>query len=226
MSAFRPWLVVPVLVLAACAPDRIASVDQTATSSASSLTPNSRGPSASGSVYEAEEPHFVTAASGAPDVANPVVSFWAKSGEDRTGTMYYHSTTSGRDSTPLFSLRVRPRSLWRRPDGSLIAQGDSVLITLTLVDPEHLIVDCEPSGLQFSSHDPARLKFSYAEADDDVNGDGVVNSTDQALTRVLSIWRRETPDSPWLLVPSSRNSEGSFDVEADIGGFTGYAIAY
>jgi len=119
---------------------------------------------------------------------------------------------------------VRQRSLWRRPDGSLIAQGDSVLITLTLVDPVHLIVDCQPSGLLFSPHDPARLKFSYADVDDDLNGDGVVNATDSALTRVLSVWRQETPTSPWILVPST--TTGSFDVEADIGGFTGYAIAY
>jgi hypothetical protein len=221
MSVFRPWLVLPILALAACAPDRVTGVDGTA------LAPRAGGPSFSGSSHDdALEPHFVTAASGAPDIANPVVSFWAKRGEDRTGTIYYHSTTSGRDSTPLFSLRVRAKSLWKRPDGSTIADGDSVLITLTVTDPVNLVVDCQPSGLLFSTGTPARLKMSYALTDDDVNHDGVVDSTDQTLTHALAIWRKETATSPWLRVLSSRNSDGAHEVEADIGGFTGYAIAY
>ena len=226
MSAFRPWLVLPVLALAAaCAPDRAVGVDGAASVA---LAPRASGPSFSGSSNDAtdDDPHFVTAASGAPDIANPVVQFWAKRGEDRSGTIYYHSTTSGRDSTPLFLLRVRAKSLWKRPDGSTIAQGDSVLITLTVTDSVNLVVDCQPSGLLFNPDTPARVKMSYAETTEDRNLDGVVDSTDQTLTRALAIWRKETADSPWLRVLSSRNSDGAHEVEADIGGFTGYAIAY
>ena len=225
MSAFRPWLVLPVLALAAaCAPDRTVGVDGAA---GVALAPRAGGPSFSGSSRDADdEPHFVTAAAGAPDIANPVVQFWAKRGEDRSATIYYHSTTSGRDSTPLFFLRVRAKSLWKRPDGSTIAEGDSVRITLTVTDPVNLVVDCQPSGLLFSPDAPARLKMSYALTDDDLNHDGVVNGTDQTLTRALAIWRKETAAAPWLRVLSSRNSDGANEVEADIGGFTGYAIAY
>jgi hypothetical protein len=225
MSAFRPWLVLPVLALAAaCAPDRAVGVDGAASAA---LAPRASGPSFSGSSHDADDdPHFVTAGSGAPDIANPVVQFWAKRGEDRSGTIYYHSTTSGRDSTPLFFLRVRAKSLWKRPDGSTIAQGDSVLITLTVTDTVDLVVDCQPSGLLFSPDTPARLKMSYGETSDDLNDDGVVNSTDSTLTRALAIWRKETATSPWIRVLNSRNSTGSHEVEADIGGFTGYAIAY
>ena len=217
MSAFRPWLVVPVLALAACAPDRVVSVDgaasaTSATSAAraetsAALAPRASGPSFSGSSRDGydDEPHFVTAATGAPAIANPVVKFWAKRGEDRSATIYYHSTTSGRDSTPLFFLRVRAKSLWKRPDGSTIAQGDSVLITLTVTDPVDLVVDCQPSGLLFSPEAPARLKMSYGETNDDVNHDGTVNGADQTLTRALAIWRKETATSPWIRVPNSRN---------------------
>lgn len=221
MSAFRPWLVLPVLVLAACAPDRATGIDETASTS---LAPRASGISASKSADDS--PHFVTAASGAPHIANPVVRFWAKRGTDRSGTIYYHSTTSGRDSTPLFFLRVRAKSLWKRPNGTTIAQGDSVLITLTVTDPVKLIVDCQPSGLLFSPNTPARVKMSYAETSDDRNHDGVVNGTDLTLTKALVMWRKETATSPWLRVLSSHNSDGAHEVEADIGGFTGYAIAY
>jgi hypothetical protein len=67
--------------------------------------------------------------------------------------------------------------------------------------------------------------MSYAETDTDLNDDGTVDATDQALTKALRIWRRETPTSPWLPVASSNSTEMD-DIEALIGGFTGYAIAY
>jgi hypothetical protein len=215
MSPIRPRHLATVLLLAACAPDHLTSVggrglDPVAPSASESSLP---------------EPHFVQAAADAPTVANPVVQFWAKKGVDQTATMYYHRDHGGRDSIPLFSLRVRAKSLLRRPDGSAIADGDSVLITLTLVDAQRLIVDCQPSGLVFASNAPARLKMSYAHADDDLNGDGTVNAVDSALVRTLMIWRQESPTAPWLLVPSN-NSTGTDFIEADIGGFTGYAIAY
>ncbi|AHG88365.1 hypothetical protein J421_0828 [Gemmatirosa kalamazoonensis] len=224
MSVLRPLLLVAAVSVAACAPDRLASVDDTAARSAV-LTPRTAGPSANDAVLD-DDPHFVAAAVGAPTIANPLVTFWAVKGRDTTVTMYYHSTTSGRDSTPFFSIRVRARSLWKRPNGSTIADGDSVQITLTLVDAERLIVDCQPSGLLFSPKDPARLKMSYGFTDDDLNDDGSVDAIDQTLTQALLIWRKETATSPWLPILTSNNSTGAHEVEADIGGFTGYAIAY
>ena len=39
------------------------------------------------------------------------------------------------------------------------------------------------------------------------------------------VWRRETASAPWTRV-ASRVAVGAHEVEADIGGFTGYAIAW
>jgi hypothetical protein len=226
MSFFRS-LVLPaaLLGLAACAPDTLIRADD---ASAHPAAASSRGvaPSTPGAVATSTgSPQFLQPAAGAATIANPVVSFWAKRGVDRTAEMYYRRAHGGRDSVVFFSLRVRAKSLWRRPDGTAFASGDSVLITLTLVDAQKGIVDCQPSGLRFDPGTPARLKVSFAETDDDVNHDGRVNALDAALTRTFAVWRREAPTDPWIR-QASIVSVGTHEVESEIGGFTGYAIAW
>jgi len=167
------------------------------------------------------DPHFVEASAGAPTIANPVITFWAVKGVDRSVRMYYHREQGGRDSVTFFFLRVRAKSLYRRPDGSAIANGDSVQITVTLTDAEHLVVDCQPSGLRFDPKYPATIRFSYANADID----GTSATADNPLLQALTIWRHETVDAPWLPVASHEIPEAN-EVEGDIGGFTGYALAW
>jgi hypothetical protein len=170
-------------------------------------------------------PQFLRPAADAPRIANPLVKFYAKKGVDREAFMYYHRSTTGKDSVVFLRMRVRARSLARRPNGSRIAFGDSVLITIRLVDPTRLIVDCQPAGLKFSTEHPADLKLSYAETDPDVNRDGRVDTRDRQLTSRFKIWRRETNISPWTALPSTVTF-GTHEVETDIFGFTRYAIAF
>jgi hypothetical protein len=78
----------------------------------------------------------------------------------------------------------------------------------------------------FASDDPARLTLKYVEADADLNDDGRVDPTDVMLKLQLGIWRQESEGAPWILLPSSVSLEDSDEVEADVPGFTNYAIAY
>ena len=162
-----------------------------------------------------DDPTFLMASSSAPAIANPVITFWAKKGVDTTVFMYYHARPGHHDSTTFMRFRVRSKSLVTRPDGSLLANGDSLLITVTLANAAALQLDFQPSGLQFSSHDQAVLEMSYGEA----APFGVGN------VQALSIWKRESPLDPWLRL-SSVVIDGTDDVQADIAGFTGYAMAY
>lgn len=164
-------------------------------------------------------------AAGAPAIANPVVQFYAVKGEDREAFMYYAKRPTGNDSTVFVRFRVRKRSLLARPDGTPIADGDSVLITMTLTDPAHLEVTMAPAGLTFSPSDPADIKLSFLETDDDLNKDGSVNAADAALQNLLSVWKRETPTAPWTKLPSTV-SAGSHEIEADVTGFTIYIVAW
>ena len=168
----------------------------------------------------ADQLHFIRPGPSAASLPDTAVSFWAKRGEDRELRLYYNVTDEE-------FLRVTgpAAALAQRPDGSAIAVGDSVLISVRVIDPSRLIVDFQPSGLVFSAGSPAHLRFELAETDSDLNGDGVVNSEDDSLKTQLSFWRQEAPGQPWFKVASAVFSDLN-EAEADILGFSGYALAY
>ena len=174
--------------------------------------PSDRAPATS-----APAPVFLTPAPDAPTVANPVVSFWAIRGQDHTVRMYYHARAGAPDSTTFAELRVRRTSLAAYPDGRPFATGDSVRITVSLVDAERLIVELQPSGLRFSADQPARLKLSFEHTD--------AAAASPQIEQTLRIWRRESANLPWTSLVSDVET-GLHEVKAELSGFSGYAIAY
>ena len=72
---------------------------------------------------------------------------------------------------------------------------------------------------------PAQLKIEYGEADGDYNEDGQVNGTDAAIKTQLAIWRQEQLGQNYMSV-STVNVEELDECNADLTGFTRYAIAY
>lgn len=183
-----------------------------------------RAPSAAASVPESDL-HFLTPAAGAPPLAATSVSFWAVRGQDREGSLWYNRRPGAPDSTRLVRLRVDKRSLVTAPDGTPLALGDSLLITLTLVDPARLIVEYQPAGLVFAPRRPASVTYWYLEADHDFNGDGVVDARDRALERTFGIWGQELPGDPWTSIPVIRQPLTD-QIEGSVPGFTRYAVAY
>jgi hypothetical protein len=169
--------------------------------------------------------NFLRAAPTAPPIANVVDSFWAVKGQDRRIRIYYQPSEPGEDSAQLLEFRVPQQSLLRRPDGTTFAMGDSILIHVTVIDPVHLVVQFEPSGLTFSPSDPAQFKFEFGECDQDINNDGQVNATDDSLKAILHLWRQETAADPWTQLATNVNVSTE-EVQADILGFTNYALAY
>lgn len=165
-----------------------------------------------------------TAASAPPLVAT-TASFYALKGQNREVRLFYRPAPGSLDSTEFLRFKVPDESLDRRPDGSVIANGDSVLITVTVLDVAKLIVDFQPAGLRFAASKPAELKLSFAEADGDLDDDGDIDGDDVAAESRLAIWRRETIADPWVRL-SSVLSVSRDEVEATITGFTNYAIAY
>lgn len=168
---------------------------------------------------------LLTVPSTAPALATTIASFWAVKGKNAGVDLYYRARPGRNDSTKFLEFRLGGASLNRRPDGSAIADGDSVLITVTVVSPTNLIVEFQPSGLTFSAKDPARLKMFFGECGDDLDRDGVVTSADSSIEQQLSIWRQETPLAPWFKVSSAVVKENK-EIDAELGGFTGYAVAY
>lgn len=176
-------------------------------------------------VRPTEQLRFLRPAADAPPLVSNEVRFWAKRGQDREVFMYYRPRPGRTDSTEFVRFKVPGSSLERRPDGTLFQQGDSVLITLKIADPSRLILDFQPSGLRFAASAPARLKISFADANDDYDGDGDVDSNDSQSKQQFAIWRQEAPGLPWYKM-TSRLELSTEEIEADLVGFTGYAIAF
>jgi hypothetical protein len=161
----------------------------------------------------------------APPLATTQASFYAVKGRGTGVDIWYRPAAGRSDSSKYLEFRVGSNSLDRRPDGTAIANGDSVLITLTVTDPTHFIVDFQPSGLKFSDGDQPKLKISFAACGDDLNYDGKVDNTDATMLSSLAMWRQEAPFQPWFKLTSSV-SVSVKEVNAQLSGFTGYALMY
>ncbi len=181
--------------------------------------------STDGDIRPAEALHFLRPAADAPPLANPILSFWAKRGENREAFMYYQSRPGRSDSSVFMRFRVSASSLDRRPDGTAILVGDSVLITIRVADPARLILDFQPSGLRFSPSSPGDLKLDFSESSHDFDGDGDEDADDSRAEAALRIWKQEAPGLPWVRLASVTDFTLE-ELESDILGFTGYAIAY
>jgi hypothetical protein len=171
------------------------------------------------------ELNIIRLSEASPPIFNPEQSFYAVQGQDREIRISFQDAATGGEGEEFFRLRVRPASLQALPDGTPISPGDSVLITVRIVDPANILFELEPSGLTFNPSEPAELKIHYNHADHDFNDDGTVNVFDDQIKSQLAIWRQETLSDPFVKL-GSVNVEESEEINADILGFTRYAIAY
>jgi hypothetical protein len=168
---------------------------------------------------------FLRPALSAPPLADRLVSFWAVRGQTREVRLMYRPAAGRTDSVEFARFRVDDRSLVNDSAGHPIAQGDSLLITLGVADSLRLITEFHPSGLVFLAGRPARLWLKFGEADPDLNHDGLVTAADTTILLGLTIWKQEQVTDPWTLLPSAVDTV-SQEVEADIPGFTRFAVAY
>jgi hypothetical protein len=153
-------------------------------------------------------------------------AFWAVRGERQTFRIRYDVPGEVENPSPdFFRLDLHQESLLTRPDGNLLADGDSILITVD-IDPVRLLVELGPSGLTFSPEDPAELRLWYARADRDYNGDGVEDDQDVALeSSFLGLFTRDDPSSDWQPLSSDRDTVRK-RFTAEIEHFTGYTISW
>jgi hypothetical protein len=190
---------------------------------AASCSDSSSPPDDGGSKPPSELSVIHVAPSSTP-LFNTTVSFYAKRGEQREGSISFQDAGGG-EGEEYVRLRIDANSLLALPNGDAILPGDSVLITLSVVDPTEMEFDLQPTGLKFSPADPAELKIHYDHADGDLNDDGVSNSLDDALERTLAIWRQENPGDPFVRLTSTLTIETD-EATADLTGFSRYALAY
>lgn len=169
--------------------------------------------------------HIIRQAATAPALAATQASFWAKVGEGRELRLPYKGRTPTDSGEEFLRFEVPGDGLLRKPDGSAFQAGDSILITITIVDSSRFLFRFEPSGLQFNPAQPARLKVYYYEANPDFNGDGIVNAADTTIEHQLDVWGRESASGPWFQNGSVKFEELE-EIDANLLSFTEYAIAW
>lgn len=168
---------------------------------------------------------FLEPAPTAPELGVQTVTFNAVQGQDTERIMWYRKRPGSTDSSKVLRLRVDKDAQIVRPDGTPLAAGQSVAITITIIDPVRLIADFQPAGLQFLGSEVADLTMWYDERDHDFNDDGVIDASDSLIEQTLAIFRRESRTAPWVKLTGDIQIE--FDeIEAEISGFTNYVIAY
>ena len=159
----------------------------------------------------------------APPLDSMVARLWAKVGDGRELRIDYQPSLDSAEE--FLRFEVPGDALLKKPDGSAFQAGDSILITVTVVDPTRFLFRFEPSGLQFNPEHPAQLKIHYLESNHDFNDDGGVDTEDDAIEHLLDLWRREGTTSPWFRVGSVKFEEVD-ELDANILSFSEYALAW
>jgi hypothetical protein len=153
-----------------------------------------------------------------------IVSFYAVKGQSSEQRLYTVKPDGSRGDEYL-RFTLDGKTLLARPDGTPFVNGDSVLITISVLDQSRMMFQFEPSGLKFNPANPAQLRISYAGAEGDLDNDGDHDSADDSLETRLAIWRQETPGTPFQRL-SSLISTSDIVVRAILTGFCRYAVSY
>ena len=159
----------------------------------------------------------------APPLDSAVARFWAKVGEGRDVRIAYQPPLDSAED--FLRFEVPGDGLLRKPDGSAFQPGDSILITVTILDPTRFQFRFEPAGLQFNPEHPARLRLDYLHSNHDFDGDGDVDSSDDSIEHLLDLWRREGPAASWFRIGSVK-FEAIDEIDANILSFSEYALAW
>lgn len=170
-------------VMTACDPSSPAGVHADARLSGGSGSGGGGGGGTGGG--GSSNPVFITADPGTVD--GTIVSFYAKVGEDRVGEIFV-AGTSGGNGDRIVRLRIKKDATIVLPNGTKLAKGDSVLISMQVTDPTTLKTHFEPAGIQFKGNNVAQLAFWYNHT----SAAGATTAT------ALSIWKQETDLSPWV----------------------------
>ena len=150
-----------------------------------------------------------------PTMVNDSAGFWAVRGEVRFVEMFY-ADSLGQPTERLLRFHVADNALDKYPDGTKFESHDSVFISIRITDPATLAFDFAPAGLRFKKDHPATLTVGYGRAANAASGDTV---------SAFGIWMQEQDNGDYIML-ESRIHAAQQEVEADVPGFSRYAVAF
>ena len=165
----------------------------------------------------------------APALCSDSIGFWAYKGVTVEGALMFPEAGEPVDCSggteDFVRLGIDAQSLRADPNGVPFQPGDSVFVSLVWVGGDTIMVQLEPTGLEFDPAHPAVLKIEYGEAGDDLNDDGAITAADTTIEQEIGIWRQERLGDPFVKIGSTK-LEVENEIEAELNGFSRYAIAY
>jgi hypothetical protein len=165
----------------------------------------------------------VSTESAPPDLA--AVSFYAHQGQRSRGSVRLTDQPGIARGREYLRLTIPGDALVAYPNGSPIAPGDSVLITIRVADPSRILFEMEPAGLRFNPSSMPELRIRYDAAAGDLNHDGRHDAQDDSVETHLGIWRQPAPGASFVRLESEVRRHDQ-EVRASLPGFSRYAIAY
>ena len=163
----------------------------------------------------------------APPLYSTTVSFLAKYDEDTEGEIFF-ADDQGQPGERFLRFKVDKFALSKKPDGTLFGPGDQVQISITVV-ADSLLFEFQPQGLQFNPLNPAQLNLEYNHAGDnlegDFNDDDHVDQEDDDIEATLALWHQAMLGDPFVKLQTLVVVD-SDEIEAEIPGFSRYALAY
>jgi hypothetical protein len=160
--------------------------------------------------------------SSAPPLETYQISFWGYQSKATSVTVNYLPAAGDTVGQPFLRFDIPKASLLAGAGGTPLIKGDSVWITLT-IDSLYFNVDFQPSGVKFSIKSPATMALWYRNANQDLNGNGVVDGYDQKLLSQLAIYYILSGAGSKL--PSVNDTTQEF-VAAPLLHFSQYAVSW
>lgn len=162
----------------------------------------------------------------APQLETYSFEFWVVQGAKKTVSLSYRLGNGTKKTDRFLRLDIPSETQLYLPDGSPVAKGDSVLITAT-VNRQQLLVTFGPNGLVFGGSKPTRLRLYWANANLDLNGDGVVNEQDTEIIRTqLVIAYQSQAGEPWSIPSDQEKSLDNGYIEISVPHFSNFAISW
>lgn len=168
-------------------------------------------------------PRILQQSPTAPPLETYRVSFWARHDKASWVAVNYQPVAGQSVGQPFLRFFIPKFGLMWAPDGSRLRGHDSLFITIT-IDPVDLSAEFQPSGTGFSRVLAPHLVMWYANANPDLNADGVVDSTDEELRQRLSLWGTTKPRH-WFKLASQNDTTQQF-VASELYHFSEYAISW
>jgi hypothetical protein len=155
-------------------------------------------------------------------------SFVATRGQQVEIRLFYEPEPGSTDPVGerFLEFELDEESLLRYPPsghpkaGQLFQDGDTITISIH-VETDTLLVELEPTGLEFDVAEPAELELRYGNADEDFDDDG---DADPELESEIDLWRQERIGDPWFRIGEIKDADAD-RIRARLTSFSRYALA-